>query len=465
VADDLQKDALSLVHSVVMGVAGTAPTFSISATMATLIGAVGVLAPASLLYCGLIMFGITFAYMHLNRLEANAGASYAWVSRIFNRTLGFFAGWTLLVASTLFMVSATIPAGNATLLLLCPSLVNDQLAVTLVSMGWLVAVSLVLIRGIALTGAVQAVMTAIELAILLVLTVAAALRFGPAAAHRLSWGQLAPSAFTPAAFASGAIIALYFFWGWDVAVNLNEETRDSARLPGLGAALAMVIITSAFTAFAAVALLALGDDEIRNASTNVIFAVADRLFPRPWSYLAVLALMLSTIGTLETSILQFTRTMFAKSRDGALHRRWARLHADWRSPYWATLLIAGLGCLLLLLSLLFHGVGEVLKASINAIGVQVAYYYGLAGFACAWHFRHRARQSLADLVLMVAWPALSAVALWASAVVAVSQFDLPTALIAVGGVLLGAVPLGANRQARERVAATPPMAGRPSDGG
>ncbi|QEL66475.1 hypothetical protein OTERR_29990 [Oryzomicrobium terrae] len=447
-ANDLQKDALNLAHSVVMGVAGTAPTFSIAATMVTLIGAVGVLAPASLLYCGLIMFGITFAYLHLNRLEANAGASYAWVSRIFNRTLGFFAGWTLLVASTLFMVSATIPAGNATLLLFWPRLVNDQLAVTLVSMGWLAAVSLVVIRGISLTGTVQTVMTAVELAILLLLTVVAALKFAPAALHRLTWADLAPTAFDPGSFASGAIIALYFFWGWDVALNLNEETRDSARLPGLGAAVAMIIITAAFTAFAAIVLLALGDDEIRQASTNVIFTVADKLFPRPWSYLAVLALMLSTIGTLETSILQFTRTMFAKSRDGALHRRWARLHSQWRSPYGATLLIAGLGCLLLVLSLLFQGVGEVLKASINVIGVQVAYYYGLAGFACAWNFRRRAGRSLADLVLMVIWPGLSATALWIAAVLAVRRFDTPTALIAIGGILLGLIPLRANRKPR-----------------
>lgn len=442
----LQKDALNLAHSVVMGVAGTAPSFSISATMVTLIGAVGILAPASLLYCGIIMFGITFAYMHLNRVEANAGASYAWVSRVFNRTLGFFAGWTLLVASALFMVSATIPAGNATLLLLSPGLVDDQAAVTFVSLGWLVLVSAIVVRGIAITAAIQAVMTVIEIAILGIVIVTAAVKFGPNAVHRLAWGDLLPTAFDPASFASGAVIALYFFWGWDVAVNLTEETRDSARAPGLGAVVAMLIITAAFTAFSAIVLIVMGDEEISQASTNVIFTVADKLFPRPWSYIAVLALMLSTIGTLETSILQFTRTMFAKSRDGVLHRRWARVHHAWRTPYVATLLIAGLGCALLLLSLLIQGVGEVLKASINAIGVQAAYYYGLAGFACAWNFRHQARKSLGALLLMVVWPALSAVVLWVSAVLAIRQFDTPTAMVAIGGVLLGFIPLGANRR-------------------
>ena len=444
----LQKNALNLAHSVVMGVAGTAPSFSISATMVTLVGAVGVLAPASLLYCGLIMFGITFAYMHLNRQEANAGASYAWVSRIFNRTLGFFAGWTLLVASALFMVSATIPAGNATLLLISPEMVDNQVAVTLVSLGWLLLVTLVVIRGIAITGAIQAFMTAVEIAILAIVMVTAAVKFGPAAIHRITWADFSPAAFDPTSFSSGAVIALFFFWGWDVALNLTEETRDSNRAPGLGAVVAMLVITATFTAFSAIVLISLGDDEIRQSSTNVIFTVADKLLPRPWSFVAVLALMLSTIGTLETSILQFTRTMFAKSRDGVLHRRWSRIHANWHTPHVATLLIAGIGSVLLLLSLLFHDLGAVLKASIDAIGVQAAYYYGLAGFACAWNFRLLARKSPLEFLIMVVWPAISATCLWLVAIIAIRQFDRMTTLMAIGGILLGFIPLSANRHDR-----------------
>ena len=45
----LHMDALGTSESIVMGVAGTAPAFSIAATTATLTAAVGTLAPASLL--------------------------------------------------------------------------------------------------------------------------------------------------------------------------------------------------------------------------------------------------------------------------------------------------------------------------------------------------------------------------------------------------------------------------------
>ena len=95
-----------------MGVAGTAPAFSVAVTTATIVAAVGVLSVGSILYCGLIMFGITLAFIHLSKITPNAGAAYAWVGHVFGPRWGFFAGWGLLVASVFFMVSATIPAAT-----------------------------------------------------------------------------------------------------------------------------------------------------------------------------------------------------------------------------------------------------------------------------------------------------------------------------------------------------------------
>jgi len=105
----LRADALGFGESVVMGVAGIGPAYSLAATAAVLIGSVGALAPASLLYCGLIMFGIVFAFRHLNCLDANAGASYSWLTSIFSPAIGFFAGWSVIAGSALFMVSGTLP--------------------------------------------------------------------------------------------------------------------------------------------------------------------------------------------------------------------------------------------------------------------------------------------------------------------------------------------------------------------
>ncbi|MBI3371971.1 MAG: APC family permease [Betaproteobacteria bacterium] len=437
----LRKDALGLVHAVAIGVAGTSLSYSIAASMAVLIGAVGALAPASLLYCGLIMVGITAAFVHLNGVFPDSGASYAWVGRVLHRDLGFLTGWVVLVSCVLFMVSATIPASTATLLLVAPEVAGSKLHVIGVSACWLIAVSVVVVRGMHLTGVVQTVMTAIEILVLGGLTISALVRYGPQALDLVSWASFAPAAFTQESFAAGALIALFFFWGWDVTLNLSEETADSRRTPGLAAALAMLVIVAAFMSFAVVTLAVLSEAEIRTSGANVVFAVAEKLLPRPWSYLAVLAVMLSCVGTLETNVLQFARTLFAQSRAGEMHRRWSSVHARWGTPHLATYLISALGLVLLGLSLAFPDIDAVLKASINAIGLEIAFYYGLAAFACAWHFRREGAGSARILLFAIAWPLASAIALWIAAVVAALAMDNATLLIGIGGILSGLIPL------------------------
>ena len=203
----------------------------------------------------------------------------------------------------------------------------------------------------------------------------------------------------------------------------------------------MIVVIAAFTAFAAVTLTVLSDDEIAKSGTNIVFDVANKLFPAPWSYLAVLALMLSTIGNLETSMLQFSRTMFAQSRDGVLDRRWSVVHEEWLTPHWATFLIAAIGLILLVSSLTSESIATVMKASINIIGVQAAYYYGLAGMACAWQFRRSCLHSAFNILTMLILPVISALALWWAAVLTVMTFDWITTAIAVGSLLLGVIPL------------------------
>ncbi|OYV43244.1 MAG: hypothetical protein B7X10_06430, partial [Burkholderiales bacterium 21-58-4] len=228
--------------------------------------------------------------------------------------LGFFAGWALLVASAVFMVSGTIPAATATLSLIAPQLADNTQAVTFVAAGWLLAVSAVIVKGIKPTSYSQIVMTGIEIAILAMVVVVAVVKFAAAPAHPFSWKWFSLAEFTPRLFATGALTSLFFFWGWDVTVNLNEETKDSSRAPGWGALGAMLIVLLLFISFATVSLLVLTDKEMEQSGTNIVLAIAEKLFPKPWSYMAVVAVMLSSVGTLETSILQFTRTMYAKGR-------------------------------------------------------------------------------------------------------------------------------------------------------
>ena len=343
------------------------------------------------------------------------------------------------------MVSGTVPAATATLLLVAPNLATEPVWVTAVAAAWLVAVSAVIMKGIKPTSYTQIVMTGVEVLILLIVIIAAFIQFAHHPAHSFGLAQFSPTAFTPALFATGALTALFFFWGWDVTVNLNEETRDASRAAGHAAIWAMIIVMLLFITFLAAVLLVLTDVEISEAGTNVVFALADKLFPRPWGYMAVIAVMLSSVGTLETSILQFTRTLFAQGRDGSLHPRYAKLHPTWRTPWVATLTIAVLGLIFLLLSSHFPSVNTIIQDSVNAIGFQVAFYYSLAGLACAWHHRHRAFDSMRNLLLLQLWPLVSAGFLIFIAVYSIPTFDTTTKIVGLGGIAIGIVPLMLNR--------------------
>ena len=59
---NLRGGVLGLFDSVIMGIAGSAPAYSIAATTTALFGTVAFGGPAALLYCGIPMFGIVFAF-------------------------------------------------------------------------------------------------------------------------------------------------------------------------------------------------------------------------------------------------------------------------------------------------------------------------------------------------------------------------------------------------------------------
>jgi len=435
----LSANSLSIGESIIMGTAGAAPAFSVSATTATLVASMGMLAPASIFYCGIIMFGITLAFIHLNRIKVNAGAAYTWVGTIFGKSWGFFAGWALLVASVVFMVSGSIPAATATLFLIAPDLVSNPVWVTFVAALWLTFIAAVTCKGIKPTSYLQVLMTGIEVIILVIIIVAALWKFYNSE-HHFSFSWFGIHHFTPGLFAKGALTALFLYWGWDVTLNLNEETKNTRQAPGWGAFWSVLIIMLLFVSFSVIALMTMSKTEIEHSGTNLIFTIAEKIFPRPWSYLAVLSVLLSSAGTLETTIVQFTRTMFAAGRDKALNQRYAKLHPSWNTPWVAILFIWGLGLLFLFLSSFFPTVTLIIKDSIQAIGFQVAFYYSLAGLACAWYYRSLWK-NLGEMIAYVIWPSASALFLIFIACFSIHTFDLTTNIVGIGGIALGIIPL------------------------
>lgn len=282
---ELAKESLGTFESAIMGIAGTAPAFSVAVTTATIVASVGVLSVGSIFYCGLIMFGIMLAFFHLSKITPHAGAAYAWVGHVFGPTWGFFTGWGLLVASIFFMVSATIPAATSTLVLLAPDFVENTVWVTGTAAIWLTLVTIVVTKGIKHASYTQLILTGIETAVVFALIIGAFIQYGGKPAHPPSIIWFSPFSFTPQLFATGALTAIFFYWGWDVTMNLSEETKTSVsgkpHPASLGAFWAMLNLILFFIIMMIVVLIVLSDEEIAQANTNVLYAIANKLFPTP----------------------------------------------------------------------------------------------------------------------------------------------------------------------------------------
>ena len=137
--------------------------------------------------------------------------------------------------------------------------------------------------------------------------------------------------------------------------------------------------------------------------------------------------------------------MFAQGRDRALHPRYAKLHQSWSTPWVAIVFIWAFGLCFLFLSSYVPTVNMIIKDSVDAIGFQVAFYYSLTGFACAWYYRSMWK-NVSELLVYIVWPVLSSLFLIFIAGFSIHTFDLVTNIVGLGGIAIGIIPFLLNRR-------------------
>ena len=107
----LKKNAIGFVSSVVIGVASTAPGYSLAATLGFVAAAVGLGAPAVLLISFVPMFLVAGGYYYMNKADPDCGTSFSWVTKAMGPQLGWIAGWVIVVADIIVMANLAQIAG------------------------------------------------------------------------------------------------------------------------------------------------------------------------------------------------------------------------------------------------------------------------------------------------------------------------------------------------------------------
>ena len=438
----LKANALSIIDTITLAVAGTAPSYSLNATTAALIAAVGLAAPGALALGAIPMFGIAFAFKHLNSWRADAGTSYSWVGRSINPYLGFLCAWTFLTLSTAFMVAAALPVGVTTLGLIAPQQQDNVMLATVAGGLWFAAIATMTILGVHVAAGLQKVMTAVETIALLALAIGAFIKFGSNPANPFSLSWFSPFAFgNLQTFMAGMLVAVFYYFGWDVSSNVAEETEGANQTPGDSGLLGMIGIVILFLLMQVSVQFGMTAEMVEANSANLFAALGNSILPQPWGNIAILAVLLSTIGTIQTQLTQCARTLFSMGRDRVIHEKFAEIHPRFQTPWLAGLVITALGLFLLILSSSSESVGSVMTSLISAIGVMVSFYYGMTGLACAWYYRKTLRSSSQNLFMRGIWPVASAIFLLVLALMQIPALGSTVAAYTVGAIALGLLPM------------------------
>src|SRR3954469_19982803 len=107
----LKTGAISFISNVVIGVASTAPGYSLAATLGYITAVVGFHAPAILIVAFLPMLCIALAYNYMNRADPDCGTTFSWVTKAMGPRPGWMGGWAIIVADVIVMANLAQIAG------------------------------------------------------------------------------------------------------------------------------------------------------------------------------------------------------------------------------------------------------------------------------------------------------------------------------------------------------------------
>ncbi len=434
----LKSGALGLVSSVVMGVASTAPAYSLAATLFFVVAAVGLKSPAVAVLAFIPMLLCSIGYSEMNKADPDCGTTFTWGTRAFGPKTGWAGGWAIVAADVLVMASLAQVAGQYVFLLFGANGVGQNATawqVLLVGIGWIVAMSYICYRGIEVSAWFQRILLTVEVVMLLVLSVTALVRVGngnhPKGSVTPSFSWLLPTHLSLSAFISGIILMLFIYWGWDTAVSINEETKDKNKTPGQAAIISTVIllITYGIVIFSVQAFAGIGSSGIGlGDSTNqfdVLSVLGSAIFGGGGlgtflSRLLILMVLTSASASTQTTILPTARTTLSMATYKALPAAFARIHPRYLTPTVSTIVL-GVISIALYIPLNYFAGGNMIGDAVTAIGLYIAFYYGLTAFSCVWYYRRVLTSSTRNLFMKGILPLLGALIMWAAGIYALQS--------------------------------------------
>lgn len=295
---------------------------------------------AGLAFCGAL------CYAELGAAIRRTGGTYTFLRHAFGTPfLAFLFGWTFFFVAGPGAIAA-IGTAFATYsgYFLGQFVPFDVWVQRAVAFACIVLLTVVNYTGVRAGGRVQNVFTALKVAALLgIVSVAIAGGRGSAShfAPLLPEGREAGD--TLAAVGTAMIPALFAFGGWSYSTYVAGEVRDPRRTLPLSIFVGMAIVIAIYLTINIAYMYVLPFDQLAR-SPAVATETMEAVVGGRGAVLVAVAVMISTFGALNATILTYARIAFAMAQDGLFFRSLQRVHPHYRTPGNAIAAQAAIAC-------------------------------------------------------------------------------------------------------------------------
>jgi amino acid transporter len=415
----LKKNAIGYLSNIVIGVASTAPAYSLAATLGFIVAVsgVGVHAPAVLLVSFVPMLLIAVAYKYLNRADPDAGTTFAWTTRALGPGTGWVNGWTIVLADVIVMASLSDIAAIYTFKLFgFTELGESKAAIVVAAIVWIALMTWICYRGIELSARIQQILLSAEILILAIFAaVALAKVYGgnpPAGSIKPSASWFDPTAMKFGDLVDGVLLGVFIYWGWDSGVAVNEESEDSNEGPGRAAVVSTLILlfTYLIVTTGAMSFHGIGFLTDEANQEDVLSALGGGVLGSGLDKLLIIAVLTSASASTQTTILPTARTTLSMAKWKALPGVVGRVHKRYLTPSVSTLAMGAVSIVFTVVLLLISE--SVLADSLVALGFPICFYYGFTGIACVVYYRHELFKSVRKFLLLGLAPLAGALMLF-----------------------------------------------------
>ena len=122
------------------------------------------------------------------------------------------------------------------------------------------------------------------------------------------------------------------------------------------------------------------------------------VFGSPLDKLLIITVLTSASASTQTTILPTARTTLSMARFGAIPKSFGKINPRYLTPDVSTI---AMGVISLIWTLFIINLStNVLGDAITGLGFQIAFYYGLTGFACTVYYRKEIFKSVRNFIMV-----------------------------------------------------------------